>query len=183
MTISNKMTKLMNAARKRVGAIDKMGSDDLTALLTEDRDILSWPRSKWALNHANGPDDQMKAVATEAMPSASYGDGCGFYLYPGGDYSHGWGVEGYVYLRALVRGNMRLVAFGSDHIDVQLKPDKWTKLTSVYKSNVTLFYGAPKAAGEWFELSDVEFIRLGGVVKNYLFNLVHHLIGGECFGF
>lgn len=157
------MTTLMKAARKRIGAIDKMGLDDLTALLTEDRDILLWPRSKWSLNHANAADDQMKATAISGLDSVDYyRDGSGFYLYPGGDYNNNWGNEGYIYVRALVRGTMRMVVFGGDRIDVQLNPDKWTKLTSVYKSNVTLFYGAPKTAGEWFELSDVEFIKLGG---------------------
>lgn len=163
MSINDKMTTLMNAARKRIGAIDNMGLDDLTSLLNDDRDILLWPYSWWHSNHANADDNKMKATATSGLDGVDYyRDGSGFFLYPGGDYNNNWGSEGYIYVRALVRGNMRMVIFGGNHVDVQLNPDKWTKLTSVYKSNVTLFYGAPKTAGEWFELSDVEFIKLGG---------------------
>ena len=168
MPLSDTLKDLMNAGRNRLGSVNKLSIPDLIALLkdtpTDVRTIdLIGDLHNNACNSEFPSGVTRRVIATKAFPDANANDGVGVYCYPGGSYPINWGSKYHVHVRALMRGNMRLVGFASNPVNIQLREDKWTEINTVYNYSACTFYGASTEAGQWFEIKNLEFIILGGV--------------------
>ena len=185
MSLSEKMINLMDASRTRLGSTSKLGLDDLTQLLLNNpTDVRTLPWSEFHGNHDTAlsvKDDVIRVEATAPDTKADEVDGIGLYAYPGGTVGDSWGTRSTVHVRALIRGNMRIVGFARQPINIQLQEDKWTEMNANYHLDVATFYGAPTKSGEWFEIKNIEFTILGGVIKRFLYSLVPHKSGGACY--
>lgn len=169
MSLSDTMTSLMDAVRKKYALTDKLGINDATEIISKDSQeaarVISTGPFDWGNNISSVSTDSDGSKRFEATADST-GPYIGPYLenilkIPGI-------VQGNRYeLSLLVKGNLVIKLTGNEHSpqtrQIKLDPQSWRRLNInfVAYDAAILIYGTGKK-GDWITISDPCLSELGG---------------------
>lgn len=169
MSLSSKLTPMMNAVRTKYGLTDKLGFDDVTKIISADLENPKNVITSSFIWHPNQTHWITEENSRKFISDVNAKNSIGVYL-GASDLLKNVGVApGKRYnLSLLIRGTLSLSLLGNEHFpqacDIKLDPQKQKQISFNFlmEDNHSIIIYGYGSKGDWFTIAKAYLSELGG---------------------